>query len=246
MSTGDFASQVSVIVPASNEEPTIDAVLQEVLALTPLEVIVVVNGSQDRTAQIASQRGVRVVEFSERLGHDVGRAVGASLARGDILLFVDADIVVPAGSLEPFVAAIRRGHDVALNDIDPIVSRYPWDPVSVQKIWLNVCLGRADLQTASLTAIPHALSRRVFRHITAEDLVVPPRAYAKLVAANVDVVKANSVDVVTTNKIHGWHADSDARDLMVEMIVGDHLEALDWLRTSKAGSAQAPGLDWDS
>ena len=229
MSRNAASGGLSVIVPASNEEAHIDAVLEQVLSLEPLETIVVVNGSTDRTAEIATARGARVVESAERLGHDVGRAIGASAARGANLLFVDADIVIPASDLRPFAAAVADGHDVALNDIDTLVSRYPWDPVSIQKIWLNACLGRLDLGTASLTAIPHALGPGAFRHSRPEDLMVPPRAYAKLVRSGADVVKAHTVDVVTTNKVHDQRVRPDGSDRMTEMIVGDHLEALAWL-----------------
>ncbi len=235
MMTGMNASplnsrDLSVIIPASSEAATMASVLQEVEQLRPREIIVVVNGSRDETAHIVAERHHRLVEFSERLGHDVGRSIGAFLATGSVLLFVDADIVIPWTELEPFVRAIESGFDVALNDIDTIVSKYPWDPVSVQKIWLNVCLGRRHLETASLTAVPHALSRTVFRYITPDDLSVPPKAYAKLVTANAQITKAHIVDVVTTNKIHGWHGVDSGHDLMADLIVGDHLEALDWLR----------------
>lgn len=221
---------LSVIIPASNEEATIGDVLTEVEHLRPKEVIVVVNGSTDRTAKISADHQHRVVEFTERLGHDVGRTVGARLASGSALLFVDADIVIPWVDLEPFVQAIDAGFDVALNDIDSIVRKYPWDPVSVQKAWLNVCLNQPSLQTASLTAVPNALSRRVFDYISPDDLSVPPRAYTKLVSANVSIAKANIVDVVTRNKIHTWHGWVNGHNLMEDLIVGDHLEALDWLR----------------
>ncbi len=219
---------LSVIIPASNEEATLDAVLREVEQVHPMEVIVIVNGSRDSTARIAEARHHHVVEFTERLGHDVGRAVGARLASGKALLFVDADMVIPW--TEPFVHAIDAGYDVALNDIDAIVRKYPWDPVSVQKVWLNVCLNQQQLQTASLTAVPHALGRDVFQHITPEDLAVPPKAYAKLVVAHARVTRAHSVDVVTNNKIHAWHGWKGGHNLMEELIVGDHLEALAWLR----------------
>lgn len=223
---------LSVIIPASGEEATIGSILTEVEKLQPREIIVIVNGSHDGTAEIVRNRGHRLVEFSERLGHDVGRSVGASIASGRILLFLDADIVIRVADLEPFVGAIESGYDVALNDIDLIVSRYPWDPVSIQKIWLNVCLNRHGLQTASLTAVPHALSRNVFRYIKPEDLTVPPKAYAKLLMAPVRISKAHSVDVVTTNKIHPWHGIHEGRDVMAELIVGDHLEALEWFKRS--------------
>lgn len=76
----------------------------------------IVNGSADKTAEIAKSMGAHVISFEQPLGHDVGRSVGADAAKGEVLLFTDGDLVIPAAQLRPFVSAIRGGTDVALND----------------------------------------------------------------------------------------------------------------------------------
>jgi len=230
MSASETARDLSVIIPAMNEESTLGSVLAEVEQLRPKEIITVVNGSSDRTAQIARERGHAVLEFPEPLGHDVARTVGASASTGNTLLFVDSDIVIPFQELEPFVNVVESGYEVALNNVDPFARLYPWDPVSVLKKWLNVSLGRADLETASLTAVPHALSRSVFQHIAPEDLSVPPKAHAKLLLSGTRVTLAHSVNVVTTNKIREQHGIDGSANIMLKLIIGDNTEALDWIQ----------------
>ena len=55
--------------------------------MKPFEIIVVVNGSSDTTKEIAEGAGCRVVYYEEALGINIGRAIGAKKAKGDILLF---------------------------------------------------------------------------------------------------------------------------------------------------------------
>ncbi|WP_025699861.1 glycosyltransferase family 2 protein, partial [Paenibacillus forsythiae] len=109
------------------------------------EVIVVANGSTDGTAEIAASCGARVISCAEPLGHDVGRSVGAEAAKGDILLFTDGDLVIPAKQLRPFAAAVRGGVDIALNDYSGPVRRLRPHPVVLSKHALNLLLGRPDL-----------------------------------------------------------------------------------------------------
>ena len=88
--------QLSIIIPAQNEEATIKEVILEARKIEPKEIIVVINGSTDQTEAIAKQLGATVIVYEEALGHDVGRAIGAQEATGDILLFIDADFAIPA------------------------------------------------------------------------------------------------------------------------------------------------------
>ena len=69
---------VSVIIPCLNEEEPIGGVVREVLAQGVDEVIVVDNGSTDRTAERAAAAGARVVREPQR---GYGRACAAGLAR---------------------------------------------------------------------------------------------------------------------------------------------------------------------
>jgi glycosyltransferase involved in cell wall biosynthesis len=98
---------ISIIVPAFNEERyigiTLDSIKQAQLLLlnekgVPAEIIVVDNDSTDSTASMARSFDAEV--FNEPT-HNVAkvRNVGASRASGDILVFVDADVVVPESLL---------------------------------------------------------------------------------------------------------------------------------------------------
>jgi len=85
---------VSVIIPASNEENYIKRALKSVKDqdYSNIEIIVVVNGSKDKTAEIASIFS-KVLVFPERLGASRARNEGAKIAKGEILIFLDADSV---------------------------------------------------------------------------------------------------------------------------------------------------------
>lgn len=60
--------QLSIIIPAQNEESTIKEVILEARKIEPKEIIVVINGSTDQTEAIAKQSGATVIVYEERLG----------------------------------------------------------------------------------------------------------------------------------------------------------------------------------
>jgi len=221
--------KVSVVVPVMNERRTLPYVLREVrrLTLPPPEIIVVANGSTDGSDELAHALGVNVIRFAEPLGHDVGRSVGARHATGDIILFVDGDMRIAASQLRPFIAAVAKGTDVALNRyLGPVRSKYP-HPVVVAKHALNAALGRADLRGASLTTVPHALSRRALNAIGADSLCVPPKALAMAVIFGLRVQAVHLVNVAPLNPVR--RARTQGGDPLAALIVGDHLEAMQWL-----------------
>ena len=116
---------VSVIVPARNEEVCLGACLQSLVVQTGVswEIIVVDDGSTDRTREIAqSFPGVRVISAPPLPPGWVGKnnavSAGAAKARGEWILFTDADTVHRPGSLARSVAeAQKRG--VALLSYSP-------------------------------------------------------------------------------------------------------------------------------
>ncbi|WP_211440259.1 glucosyl-3-phosphoglycerate synthase [Corynebacterium glutamicum] len=91
-------SSVSVVIPALNEAPTVAKVVEAVLADNPLEVLVIDADSTDATAAEARSAGATVLNWREILdtepipgkGESLWRGVAA--ARGDIVVFVDADL----------------------------------------------------------------------------------------------------------------------------------------------------------
>jgi cellulose synthase/poly-beta-1,6-N-acetylglucosamine synthase-like glycosyltransferase len=91
--------KLSIIVPAHNEEKLLPETLRCIVAAMDhfgdgAELIVVDNMSTDTTAQIAGEAGAKVIEEQVR---NIGavRNAGAAAAAGDVLVFIDADTLVP-------------------------------------------------------------------------------------------------------------------------------------------------------
>jgi len=128
MVASDPASEqllVSVIVPARDEQASLGACLQSLLAQegAMFETIVVDDSSIDRTREIAeSFSNVRVVDAdplpSNWTGKNNAMAAGARQARGQWLLFTDADTVHKPGSLARAVAEAEE-HGAALLSYSP-------------------------------------------------------------------------------------------------------------------------------
>ncbi|MFH1225934.1 MAG: glycosyltransferase family 2 protein [bacterium] len=109
---------VSIIVPAFNEEANIGALLNNLLAAVKaaglaFEVIVVDDGSIDRTAEIAGQAGVKVVKQDRNRGYGSALKAGISQAQFDIILIVDADGTYPVQKI-PELAALIGDYDMAV------------------------------------------------------------------------------------------------------------------------------------
>ncbi len=94
---------ISVVIPAYNNEKTLGACLDALLAQATqdCEIIVVDDGSRDATRAVAQARNVRVLA-QENCGAAAARNLGAQNARGDLVLFIDGDCV-PA---ENWIAAM--------------------------------------------------------------------------------------------------------------------------------------------
>ncbi|MDP8930564.1 MAG: glycosyltransferase [Actinomycetota bacterium] len=103
---------VSVIVAAYDEEQHVARCVEALRDQTysPLEIIVVDDGSRDRTGAIVSAfDGVRLL-WQKHLGAAIARNRGAREATGEIFVFVDADMVCPPAFIERLVAPmLERG-----------------------------------------------------------------------------------------------------------------------------------------
>ena len=113
---------VSVVIPVYNAAAYLPACLESVRRLdpAPLECIVVDDGSTDDSVAIAERAGFPVIACRLRRGPAAARNVAARVARGEILLFVDSDVVLPSGALtriqarfaeEPARAAVIGSYD---------------------------------------------------------------------------------------------------------------------------------------
>jgi dolichyl-phosphate beta-glucosyltransferase len=146
MTTEDLELDLSVIVPAYNEEGRLGNTLERIVGyLTAegwaFEVIVVDDGSVDRTSEIAEaclQNVPHIVvrnEPNRGKGYSVRR--GMLLGRGRLLLFSDADLATPIEEVTPLKAALDAGHDLAIASRGLARSN-----IEVHESWLRETLGK--------------------------------------------------------------------------------------------------------
>lgn len=95
--------KLSIIIPARNEEENLPVLLNSLKKqnLKPLEILVVDNDSTDHTAEVAVHYGATVVhvpksEEADWVGKSAGCWYGAKKAKGEYLLFLDADTFLPS------------------------------------------------------------------------------------------------------------------------------------------------------
>ncbi|HEX5279782.1 MAG TPA: TIGR04283 family arsenosugar biosynthesis glycosyltransferase [Micropepsaceae bacterium] len=98
---------ISVIIPVVNEEAALEPLLRQLeLESTPHEVIVVDGGSTDRTVELARSSGAIVISSACGRGNQICR--GVEQACGDVLFFLHADSVFPAGGLQRIREALAE------------------------------------------------------------------------------------------------------------------------------------------
>jgi glycosyltransferase involved in cell wall biosynthesis len=112
------APQISVVLPCLNEEAAVGTVVDQAWQGVESsgrsgEVIVVDNGSSDRSAAIADEHGATVV-FEPRRGYGSAYLAGIAQARGDFVVMADADGTYPVNELAAFVDALDSGADLVL------------------------------------------------------------------------------------------------------------------------------------
>ncbi len=100
---------ISFVIPAHNEEGLIGATVRALKKCgTEHEIIVTDDSSTDRTGEVAEREGARVVRIESR--HiAAARNAGANVAKGEMLVFVDADTMVPAAAVREAVLEIEAG-----------------------------------------------------------------------------------------------------------------------------------------
>ena len=111
--------KVSVVLPALNEEEAIGKVIDEIPVEEleskgyQTEIIVVNNGSTDKTAEIAAAQGAIVIDEPNR---GKGRAIrtGFGAVSGDFVFMLDSDFTYPAGYITQMVELLEGGYDVVI------------------------------------------------------------------------------------------------------------------------------------
>lgn len=111
-----MALKISVVVPAYNEERTIESILGSLLKSVPdvHEIIVVDDGSEDRTAQLAqdcarAEPRIRVLKSAKNAGKTAALKRGFAASTGDVVIVQDADLEYDPQEIPCLVEPIANG-----------------------------------------------------------------------------------------------------------------------------------------
>mgnify|MGYP006292390299 CR=1 FL=1 len=105
--------KVSVVIPAYNEEAAIGEDIEDVRramkdAGYDYEILVVNDGSKDRTAEIAGQHGATVINHHENKGVGAARKTGIKKAAGEIIVMLDGDGTYPPRHIPEILSYMDR------------------------------------------------------------------------------------------------------------------------------------------
>jgi glycosyltransferase involved in cell wall biosynthesis len=198
-------SMLSVVIPAYNEENGIVDIMERVLAVRPalkaagipeLELIVVDDGSRDRTAEIVrAQAGVRLIQQPRNKGYGAALKTGFSAARGELLGFLDADGTYPpeyfpelckqamagaelvvgsrrSGSDSQMPAVRRLGNLIWSNLVSVLGGERVADPASGMRVFRRAILDRIYPLPDGLNLTPVMSTRAV--HEGSRSLIANP------------------------------------------------------------------------
>lgn len=135
--------QISVVIPCLDEEAAVGKVVDQAWQGISAsgrsgEVIVVDNGSSDRSADVAAAHSATVVR-EERRGYGSAYLAGLDVAQGEFIVMADADETYPVKELAPFVERLAAGDDLVMG------SRFEGTIHGDAMPWLNRNVGNPIL-----------------------------------------------------------------------------------------------------
>ncbi len=200
-------SQLAVVIPAYNEEDGIAEILDRVLSVRPaleamgvcgLEVIVVDDGSKDRTAEIVkSYADVRLIKHQKNRGYGGALKTGFANAQSDLLSFLDADGTYPpeyfpqlcqpivqgdaelvvgsrmAGAKSEMPKTRRLGNLIFANLVSIIGNRRVTDSASGQRVFRREVLEQLYPLPDGLNFTPVMSTRAIHENIKMIEVPIP-------------------------------------------------------------------------
>lgn len=140
------APYLSVIIPCFNEEARLGRTLEQIVAYLGAqkhssEIIVVDDGSQDRTVAVAREKLLGVSSEILEMGRNQGKGEavkrGMLTARGQYLLFTDADLSTPIEEVEHLMGRLKDGFDIAIGS-----RGLPGSRVEIRQNLIREAMGR--------------------------------------------------------------------------------------------------------
>jgi len=116
--------EISIVIPAYNEEKRIEKTLKKIYEYfkekgVEFEIIIVDDGSKDKTVEIVERfsldkKEIRILKHEKNMGKGAAVKTGILNAKGELILFTDADLSTPIEEFEKLKNEIENGYDIAI------------------------------------------------------------------------------------------------------------------------------------
>ena len=117
-------TSLSIVIPAKNEVAAVGALLEDLRARYPdAELILVDDGSDDGTGELAAEKGARVVRQTYSKGNGAAIKTGAREASGDILVFMDGDGQHSPADIALLLDKLAQGYDMVVGAREGVESQ---------------------------------------------------------------------------------------------------------------------------
>jgi glycosyltransferase involved in cell wall biosynthesis len=154
---------ISIILPAKNEAAALVDLLPRLRAAQPgAEIIVVDDGSSDDTRALCQRSGVSCLSSPYSMGNGAAIKRGARAAKGDILVFMDADGQHSPDHIQPLLDRLEQGYDM-------VVGARSWSGQAgvgrglANTLYNNVATWMTDFKVMDLTSGFRAVRAAKFR-----------------------------------------------------------------------------------
>lgn len=115
---------LSIVIPAKNEASGLEMMLPRLRQMYPqAEVILVNDGSDDATAEVANSHGARVINHPYSKGNGAAIKSGARAASGDVLVFIDGDGQHDPADIARLLERMEEGYDLVVGAREGISSQ---------------------------------------------------------------------------------------------------------------------------
>jgi GT2 family glycosyltransferase len=200
---------ISTIIPTLNEGKYLANTLRALKNQDideEYEIIVADGKSRDNTVKIAKKYADKVITVRKK-GPSAGRNAGAKIAKGDLLLFLDADTIVIFNCLSEFAKSFRRKKVVAVSC--PILPLSP-NLRDIMMYWIYTNFAKISIKSkrAQIAGICCAYKRNAFKKLggfdermhTCEDLDLSSRA-SKIGKI---IFNENTFALTSTRRVEAW------------------------------------------
>jgi glycosyltransferase involved in cell wall biosynthesis len=159
---------LSVILPAYNEEKSVGVVVSQLVEKFPdAEILVVDDCSTDRTYEVANEAGARIIRHKYNMGNGASIKTGVRHAKGDLLVFMDADGQHDYSEINKLLDRISENYDmvVGARESDTHANNIRWLGNKLLNKFASILTGRKILDLTSGFRAVRAKTFREFVHL---------------------------------------------------------------------------------